>query len=249
VAQPLYYLPGVSRKALAPDGNLVRSILGSRGIGDTFRDVIGIAADCGITDVTGTGPDGGSGCILCYQTLDGSLPESTGFDPDKQTWTEAEGVDGGLWLGLTNDSPPTPEDMRRKKQIGGYSFPLGDGQTWTVPVLRRPDDSTELPTGMVIQPDGSIDEPVKAAYRQLWEDAGKIVGYFYTDTNPDRQLDRPTAMSLAMRALGLNYRFGTHEQNLLQLLDSESFLAVVGMMVDTPKCLTIEEAEQKKTES
>ncbi|MCP4571475.1 MAG: hypothetical protein GY838_03920 [bacterium] len=246
MSQPLYYLPGVTRKQLAPDGNLSRSMLEARGLAETFADVVGINVDCVVSDVTGTGPDGSSGCVLCYQTPAPAdeLPEKTGFAPEAQTWHKATDQ---LWIGLTNDSPPTPEDMRREKQSSGYPWTMGDGNAWTVPILRRPDESTELPTAMILRDDGTIDQPVKAAYRKLWEDAGQVVGYFYGD-DPARELDKRFALELAIRAIGRNYRFGRHEQNLLQILDSESYMAACGIIVDTPKCLNIEEAEQKKSE-
>jgi hypothetical protein len=245
VSQPLYFLPGVNAAQLAPDGKLSRSLLESRGIGDVFADVVAANKDCSICDMHGLGPGERSGSILCYQTPGGDLPKRLGYYPDEQTWHQ---ISEGLWIGTMNDSPPTESDLRRKKQHGGYSIELANGERFNIPVIRRPDGSTELPTDMYWDANGAIVEPIKAAYRKYWDETEVVAEWFFAKEQfGGESFNKGKALLLAVDAVGINYRFGKNEQNVLRFIDKENYLSVLMSTIDGP--LAVELGEKKSADA
>lgn len=238
--QPLYFLPGVYRQHLVSGGELSQAILKERGIGDTFADVR--AGEFYACDTEG-GPGGKSGVLLAYQTPKGQIPQHTKFVARLQTWSES--YDGKVWIGIETANPPTAEDLRRKTVHRGYALEIGN-QSFEVPVIRRVDDTSELPREMFFDAKGNLVEPIKAAYRQYWEDSAEVADWFFAGTWSDEQKSR--ALMLAVQALSLNYRYTLLEQNALRIIDADSFLSVLMATVDVPHARALEEAE-KKTES
>jgi hypothetical protein len=241
MAQPLYFLPGLKRASLLPDGNkLTRSLLESRGIREAFSDVAG-KSDCFIGDILGSGPGGKSGCVLCYQTPDGALPENTGYRPDSQEWHE---VNDDLWIGIDTTSPPTPDDLARPRQHNGYLLVL-DGQSVHVPIIRRPDGSSELPRDLYWDAAGKLAESVKKAYAAYWEETALVSDWFFAKGFDSPTFDLGKAMALAVRAVGINYRYSRIEHNLLRWIDSTNWSTVLSAAVDGPNAMAIETAEKK----
>lgn len=253
MAQPLYFLPDVTHSALVgPDGSLSRTFLRSRGLDETFADVLNVNVDASVNALSGRGPGDRSGVILCYQRPDGGLPRRVGYYPDEQKWQQIG--DGQYWIGHDPADPPTADDLRRPgRRHQGYVLRTDSGE-WMVPVIRRPDDTTNLPRDLFLDPlTGALRDPLKEAYRQYWDETEEVIRFLRLREEGDvpRQVEIPTsrALELAVRALGLNYRFGQAEQSLLRVIDAQNHLVVLGMTVDLPKVLAMEEAErEKKTE-
>lgn len=244
MAQPLYFLPGLDTSALVVNGKLSRDVLRERGIADVFADVITCPGDGGASNIS-KGPDNRSGCILYYgRGSDGNAPQLSGYHPHGQTWHR---INDGLYIGLANDSPPTPEDMRRKKQIPGIAWEL-NGADWLIPIIRRYDGSTELPRAMVWGADGAIQEPVRAEYMDRWEKASEIADWLFAGTWRDEYKGRALAYCVEM-GLGINYRFGRNEQNLLRVIDVESFLVVLAALVDYHRSMRMVDAQKKRASS
>lgn len=239
MAQPLYFLPGITRATLAPGGKLVRSILRARGLADVFDDVGVGREDFGTNDLAGRGPGNKSGLILFYQRSDGAIPRRAGYYPAEQEWTE---VNDGLWIGVDTDDPPTAADLARKKQYGGYTLELANGERWLVPVIRRPDGTTELPTDMLWNEAGLLVEPLKDRYRSYWDESAEVCSWFFDNQDG---FDKAKALTLAVRALGLNYRYGRAEQNIIRAVDTETFMTVLAATVDLPKVNEMSDAEKK----
>lgn len=254
MSQPLYFLPDIHTAALVgPDGSLSRTFLRSRGLDELFADVTNVNVDCAVTALAARGPGGKSGQILVYQTPSGELPGRIGFYPQQQEWLEVG--DGAYWIGIDPAAPPTAEDLRRPgRRHPGYVLESDRGE-WAVPVIRRPDDSTELPCDLYHDPrTGELREPLKEAYRQYWEETGEVIHFLRLRDSGDAprrvEIPKTRALELATRALGLNYRFGSAEQSLLRIIDQQNYLTVLAMTVDMPLFLAIEEAErEKKTRS
>lgn len=245
MAQPLYFLPGIYRAQLCPGERLARSLLAARGLGEIFDDVgQGGRQDFATCELAGRGPGDKSGTVLCYQTPSGAVPRRVGYYPAEQAWHQ---VDDGLWIGLDTDDAPRPEEMARRKQFSGYRPELGDGQEWLVPIIRRPDGSTELPTDMFWDAAGAVQEPIKERYRAYWDETAEVADWFFVEGASD-QFDKARAFSLAVRAIGLNYRFGRAEQNLLRVVDAGTYLTVLGCTVDIIKANAVQEAQKKSSE-
>lgn len=241
MSQPLYFLPNL-RGAQIASIPLMRGVLKERGLTDIFADVhFDQITRC---ELTGRGPDDKSGCILTYQRHDGQVPRRLGFYPQEQTWTPVG--DGSLvWFGIDPSEPPTPEDMRRRKQHNGYRLTLGDGAEWTIPVIRRPDGSTELPTDMHWDAAGRFCEPIKPAYEAYWRESAEVAEWFFGNTDLTR-LPPVHCVELGIRALSINYRFGVNEQNALRVIDRENYLTLLALTVDMPRAEEIL-ASLKKT--
>lgn len=240
MCQPLYFLPDL-RSAACDSVPLLRSVLRERGLWEVFADVPDTHTV--VAELTGRGPGGKSGVILYYQTATGEVPRRSGYTPDEQSWSPV--ADGSLvWIGVDPSEPPKPEEMARRRQYRGYSLECGDGQRWQVPIIRRPDGSTELPRDMVYDSAGRYSEPLKAAYAAYWDEIGEFAEWYYGGMDPEG-FSRERGLQLATRALSLNYRFGPHEQNALRIIDADCYLTILAAAVDAPTWTDIDEAQKK----
>jgi hypothetical protein len=244
MAQPLYYLPGVRQETFA-NVSLVRQMLAAHGLTETFADV-GLS-EMSWQELRGKGPDGKAGSILAYQTPDGQLPRNLGFIPDQQEWTPF-GDGSKVWIGVDPSDPPTAEDLSRKRQYGGYAIELS-GQPWLVPVVRRIDDSTELPRRLLWDATGNVIEPVKAEYVAYWEETGEVIQRLAIEEGQPseiREMPIPRGLELCVRALSINYRFSRPEQCVIGPIDATNWQLVIAATIDLPKVDQIL-AVQKKT--
>jgi hypothetical protein len=240
MSQPIYFLPGVRDTQFANVAQ-ARAVLAERGLTDVFADVP--LEKMPHFEPPGRGPGDKAGTLVTYQTVAGDIPPRWGFYPDEQEWSE---VNDELWLGIDTARPPVPDDLKRRKQYGGYSLELGDGNQWTVPVVRRPDGSSELPTSMSWDATGAYTEPIKAAYRGIWERVQPVASWLYRES--DEAILRSEALRICIDVLALNYRFSAAEQRVLSLIDSETYLLILAAAVDLPRASEIVSAEKKMNE-
>lgn len=246
MAQPLYYLPGVRQETFA-NVSLVRQMLADRGLTEAFADV-GLS-EMSYQELRGKGPDEKAGVILTYQTPEGRLPRNLGYHAELQEWTPY-GDGTKLWIGIDPTEPPTPDDLQRKRQYTGYAIELS-GQPWLVPVVRRLDDSTELPRRLLWDATGQVIEPVKAEYVAYWEESMEVVERLvFEEGRPATIKDMPVVrgLELCVRALSINYRFSRAEQCIVEPIDADNWQLVLAATVDLPKVDDIL-AVQKKTRS
>lgn len=237
MAQPLFFLPDLREEA-AKDVGLRRQVLKERGLSEVFADVPMVEQP--LWELPGRGPDNRPGCLMYYQTPTGGIPRRAEYRPSEQSWTPV-GDGSLLWIGVDTAELPKPEELARKRKHAGYWVELGDGNRWLVPVIRRPDDSTELPSDMVLDGAGRLVKPIKAAYRNYWEETLESARFFYEDA----ELDEARALSLAVRALSLNYRYDMNLHNVLRVIDSETWALVLGCTVDLAKSDELADAQKK----
>jgi hypothetical protein len=246
MAQPLYFLPGLREQQFGSIGQ-VRLILGERGLTDVFSDVP--HDKMGIAELTGRGPGDKSGVILAYQRPDGQIPRRLGYYPKEQVWQPvADGKE--LWIGLDPSEPPTPADLMRRRVYSGYELELaaafGQPQAWTIPIVRRPDGSTELPTDVHWDATGQLVQPIKPAYAKYWEATAEVLTWWQREF---AQVPLDAALRLAIAALSINYRFGVIEHNFLRVLDSDNLFLVLALTIDGPNAGRIAESHKKKDDS
>ncbi len=245
----LYHLPGLTRDKLAPGGVFSRSLLAARGLAEILSDVTNCPDHATVANVDRQGPDGGPGCIVAANP-----PRTMGYYPRQQEWQQVDGVDG-CWLGYDKGEFPKPEDLERPATIAGYGPTLGDGNAWTIPILRRPDDTTELPRDLIGKANGTVEMPVSRRYRKLWEDSVDDVAFCFDESGKVREamavdLEKMfDVLAKCIRILAVNYRVGMAEVNALQLIDSTNWYGVIASSVDVPQYMAIEESLKKTNDS
>ena len=159
-----------------------------------------------------------------------------GYHAARQRWRK----EGRFWIGACGAI--RPEHLARPRQAGGYAIEL-NGETWQVPILRRPDGSSELPQAVGWE-EGTYVERVADRYRQLWDDSAEICDWFATGFAGVGRGEHPRILDFAVRCLGVNYRYGRAEQNLIGAIDSSNWASVLMAAVDWPAVLAA--LEKKK---
>lgn len=233
MSQPLYFLPNLTWTAeQTPATTLL--ILKDRGLAETFRDVPNV--NIGFQALAGRGPDDKSGSIIWYSD-NREPPRRCGYYQAEQEWHDC----GSFYIGIDTASPPTPNDLRRRREHAGYPLELADGNQWMIPVVRRPNDSTNLPTDLYTDAAGNLCEPIKPAYLKYWEAGKEVCEWVYGDTPPDTR----KALALAIEALGLNYRYTEAEHRILRFIDKENFVELLQHTVDLPGVRRWVESQKK----
>jgi len=245
MAAPLYYLPGLHAADIRrADGQLRREQFARLGLTHVTCDVRDVRAEMSLNDLTGIGPDGKtSGLIFAVLRKDKDIlgARGTRYAPQFQTWHDC----GPFWIGLDNEQPPGADDLARPLEHAGYRVTLGDGAEYCIAIARRPDGTSELPRSLGWDAEGNYTERVKADYRQLWDDAGRAIEWFH-DGFKNANENAAEILDVAVRAVGINYRYGRAEQNVLGLIDSNNWATVLFCLIDAIKIATA--AEQKKTD-
>lgn len=224
--QPLYFLPR------AADNR--RETIIAHGLGYIFADIRDDEV-CGC-QIIGKGPSGEPGWIVAAKTVpsvdaDGITvparpPVEMRYKPDSQTWKKT--LAGDIWIGVNPADPPTPVELQRRQTFPGTGIDLA-GDSWNVPLLRRPDDSSLLPRSFEFDSAGRLHQPLDERYREIWERTAEAVELFVGGGDTDEAIS--WALPLCVDALALNYRFGRDEQNVLKLLDSRNWLAVLAAAI------------------
>lgn len=242
MSQPVYFLPRVQWQR-GQSLSVTRSIIREAGLADIFSDVS--EDHVAFASIDSRGPSGSSGTVIAYVD-NREPPRRFGYFPEQQEWT-AVGDGAQLWIGVDKDSRPNPDSLKRRQQYDGWPVELSDGKTYIIPVVRRPDGSTCLPTDMIFDAAGKLQEPIKPAYQTHWEASKEIAAWIPSlVTGTLGEIDKVKALRLAIQAFGLNYRYGLTEHNALRLIDATNLWTVLAMSVDTPRVLA-EQESQKKT--
>jgi hypothetical protein len=243
MAQPIYFLPGL-HVTDADDRPKRSGILSARGLAEIFAGVPLDLQPC--YELSGNGPGGLAGCMLCYQTPDGRMPRAWGNKLiDSLPWSPI-GDGSLLWLAIDPADPPRPDELVRSRRCRGYDAELGDGQKWHVPVIRRPDGSSFLPSAFSRDTAGRRIEKLRAEFQSHFEALRPAAEWLYGDMDPQK-LDRDAFIDLAIRALGINYRFGWNEQEQLGLVGTENYLLILAAAVDVPAFKATTEAQKKSS--
>jgi len=239
MSQPLYFLPRVSWNR-GQNLSVTRSIIREAGLADIFSDVS--EDHVGWSSIDGKGPGDCSGTIICY--LDNrEPPRRQGFYPTEQKWS-AVGDGSKLWIGLDKDSKAGPENLRRATQHRGWPIDIG-GQEYRIPVIRRPDGHSELPSDMIFDAAGKLAYPLKPEYQDYFDVFDIVCEWWRTKELNIGEEDRAQALRLAIQAFGLNYRYGIAEHSVLRLIDKENFLTILALAIDLPRIDRIQEAQKK----
>jgi hypothetical protein len=225
----LYYLPG--------SGGCSEKMLQSLGLYDRF---IAPGAQLGpwVVRAWEGGPDGGQGCLVAAGNR---VPE---YISDAQVWENA----GAYWVGIEDlKAPPGPADLRNPVGMEGRAIALGDGGMWSVPLIwkwnpRTCEHDVAVPQRLqrkIIDGRPKMSLEVVPAYRPLTAIAGEVWNSYCMGTplTVDQVFENATAL------LGVNYRLGLAEVNLLGLLTVESAQKALSAAID------MESIERQASES
>jgi hypothetical protein len=155
---------------------------------------------------------------------------------EEYAWTPMEDLTGapchaGVSLGVRKSPAPTEADFRRARPLDGYRVRLHDGGDWLVPraLFYSPERGPvyALP-GRITWREGEAVEVVTGRYRELCERALDVL--LAATEDQGALLDD----SLAVDALGLNYRVGRAEIAALGLLDRLNLREIVEAFCDLP---------------
>ena len=226
MAKLLYFLPRAP--GIIPDRALLEP-LGLWGVLDSR----------GLTAVQSDGPGGCRGLLVTDSAEPADRQRYVGA---LQVWTPEVAAEPRWHVGAWTDALPGPADLLRDPTPIGWPVTLGDGRAWTIPVARSFPEGTQLPATLILGPAGLSREirPEFAALSALGE---RLWGVFETGgTIPYEDLFRG-----AVQALGINYRVGAAECNLLKLFQERVLVAVGEALVDMPTVREVaEEIDARK---
>jgi len=180
--------------------------------------------------------------------------QKQGYFKKHQKWNKF--FDGKLWVGYDSVKKPNPEFLKRKNAIPGYKIKLGDGNEWEIPIARRFDIGSLLPTTLYIGSNGkTLQRPIDDYLR-----LSKYADMVYSDFEIEYKIVEGTELDfkvtdfdilyeIATECLSTNYNIGRYEISCLGLLQTNFMQDICNSLIDMPFISeAIEEmnAEKKK---
>lgn len=238
----MYFLPDLYTQHIVRGGELSHALLEKRGVAEVLADRL-------TTDLTSVfdlrirGPGGYCGAMIVPLPNCGTAPPRLTYEPTMQDWSPGWD-EKQLWIGVDQSARPTPADLVRRERTTGYDVELADGQLWHVPVIRRPGGSTNLPRTIRFGPEERMAMQIERRYEAIWNDMAPALELLCGEGG---EVEVEPFVKLAIRVLGVNYRYGLQEQNVLQLVSSTSWQAILEAAIDWPLVETkIAELEKKR---
>lgn len=238
---PNYFFPNRTAAELKEHDRLNTEALQPYGLAGVWADVRSVQADCTLVDLTGAGPGGAGGCLLCCHRPDGQKPPRVGrYQPEHQVWTAVQQGESCYWVGLDKHLPTGPDDVVRKGPNPfdrGYWIELA-GRKWFIPVIRDCESGSGLPQDWALEADGTVSTTIQASYRDLWTEFAAVVDLVFDPANREGgetfAVEPGEAMRRCLQALKLRYRIDRGLLNALGLINSHTWFGVLGAMVDLP---------------
>lgn len=161
------------------------------------------------------GPEEQKGVVISWPTVGDS---HTGYKPEQQKWIHAK-PKGNLeakryWVGIWNDNPPTPNDLKRNYQYRGGFVAMNDGQEWLMPM------AGELPTDAILADDGTWKFVVQRQFHDLFNEATRWHG-LVTNSDGGATAEYSDIIEFVVPALSLNYFLTPEVVSELRLLSKE----------------------------
>lgn len=221
-----YFLPGLTKAQVAPGETLDRDVLARVGLADVLSDCTRVPQHASVSDVR-KGCGGQAGCVIAPVRKHKGEP-GTVFSHDLMTWKAVT----GYWIGWENNVPVSPQDLERLALIGGSEVADDGGRTWLIPIARAPHHGYEfgaLPQSYTFGDDGEPTPHLVPSHAWLWELAGQIRDWYLAEAGPEEdatplekaqheRLPFTQLVKYAARILGVNYRLGPAELNVLHWL-------------------------------
>jgi len=236
----VYFLPGLTNY-------VTRENMIAAGVGHALT--VGNPTSRG----TQAGPEGLGGYLAAPT---GPFEAPPLYEPEKQVWQAGPGKK--FFVGYWKDSPPGPAALAKDRIIPGEPLPLGDGNTWTVPVAISfaAGRGSTLPRRFVIGADGqSWEMSVEPRFVHLCEHAEEVVAAWLggeensTDGSVKVSLDFARSMQMCVDALACNYRVGPIEVSLLRLINTDTRWDILKALIDMITMQQVDALGQKKSDT
>lgn len=158
--------------------------------------------------------------------------------PDRQTWT-ADPLKR-YWLGITNDDPPKPTELVRKRPVDGLGTVLGDGNEWVIPSV------VMLPA--VFDLDAQA-KPIKVPhprYKSFVDECGWALQAVIDALLQVAEPDWRRSLAFVVTALGINYRINQEIAIRLGILDESVLHTLMAKATDAPRIRDLMDQLKKK---
>jgi hypothetical protein len=182
------------------------------------------------------GPDGSAGLLIDLLPQGDAKPS---YDAAAQSWHRCAKFGaleaGRAWIGWPNDRRPTPETLKRRRQLPGAVTKLANGQEWRVPIAKQ------LPRLFHAPDNTAMAEVVAPHYRAFYNSAwDSLVEYM---ANKGQGTSTPAdTFDACVLALAMNYRVGRDLVGALGMLvndDLEAIRAATCELYEAPGMLGV----------
>lgn len=159
------------------------------------------------------GPTGQPGYLVGWRTgINAGMPLQVHEQQHWRSAVPAEGLPAGRYqVGWWRDAPPVEEDLRRRFGFEGLSVELGNGQSWTLPVI------WDLPTEPRLDEFGTWRVGVAEYDREFYE-AAQVWRDFWVNASAGDEYDLGELVAFVVTALRRNYRLVPEIADQLGLL-------------------------------
>jgi hypothetical protein len=157
---------------------------------------------------------------------------------------------GAAWLGFSKEKSgrPKPRDLQRSDAfVDGHPIPLGDGNDWTIPVIRFAEGNSALPSVLMRKDDGSYGYDVRAEYRGIVSICDMILDN--TMKGEGFRLSAEMTMAFVQGVLSVNYRVSEAEISALELIDTRNVKQIAQAAMDVPSMLVLLDELKKKLQA
>lgn len=159
--------------------------------------------------------------------------------------------DGRYWVGTDPQHPDTPERLQRKGLTNGYFFAAYEElPRLVVPIVRSPQPSqVTMRQDVYLDRNAKLHYKPKAAEQWLWEGVGRAWDLLHGDSgdgSPEPLTIENGGLQLAVDLLGVNYRYGRAEQQVLGWLDNQNWIEVLYLACDLPLIREYRQREEDK---
>jgi hypothetical protein len=155
--------------------------------------------------VLGHGPNGGGGALIGWP----GVGETLAMDLARQEWHE---VSEQAWIGWQIGRRPTPDTLKRKKQLGGYLLRLADDRDWLIPA------ASQAPRRVGYDKQRHVSAVMLPQYQLFFEAAWKALNSFIDTGGKALIPDVEESFAAAVRILAMNYRLTGELATVLGLL-------------------------------
>jgi len=246
MASPLYFFPGIRLESIVKNNRLDLAFLAGRGVAPAFAGIRDVRSQMSVQELRAHGPGNHSGALLTV--VAGDVPLRLGFFPDFQTWHERP-AGCEAWVGLDREYPPMPANLAHAVLMRGHDVELSDGNFWHVPIVRSPFDRdamgrSSLPRDFSYDQSGRAISTRQSSSDQVWELSAAAWDHTMCPAQMP-SLNLSLLLELCVSTIGLNYRFGKVEQELLRPINSANWEAISDALLDVPLLEERVELEKK----